>query len=218
MEAEPHSRTIQSNILIFALTVASAQTHGTGFNCELDSHADTCCTGPSFLRVDSPDDEVINVCGFNGNTTSGVPITTAATLYQDPDSGALHILVLHQVLYFGGRIKTSLLNPNQLRYGGVVVSEVPCQFEAQSSHDLVVRHDEQGPSLRIPLQMRGIMSGFESRKPTQAEYDDPTIPQYTLTVDEWDPNSALFAEKEELAATTVAAVVQQSRCLEEYAD
>ena len=218
MEAEVPSRTIHSHRLIFALNVASAQTPGSIFNCELDSHADTCCAGPNFLRIDSPDDEVINVYGFNGNQTSNVPITTVATLYQDPDSGAQYILVFHQTLYFGMRIKTTLLNPNQLRFGGVVVNEVPRQFEATSTHDLVVKHDANDPSLRIPLQLRGVMSGFQSRKPTMAEYDDPTIPQYTLTVDEWDPNSALFAEKEELATTTVAAVIQQSRGLEECKD
>ena len=90
-------------------------------------------------------------------------------LYQDPDSGTQYILVLHQILYFSARIMTSLLNPNQLRFGGVVVNEVPRQFE-------LIKHDAHDPSLRIPPQLRGIMSGFGSWKPTMAEYDDPTIP------------------------------------------
>ena len=136
MEAEPHSRTIQSSRLVLALTVASTESHGPSFNCELDSHADTCCAGRGFLRIDSPDDEIINVYGFNGNKTSDVPVTTAATLYQDPDTGEMYILVFHKVLYFGGHIKTSLLNPNQLRYGGVAVSEVPRHFVPSSTRDL----------------------------------------------------------------------------------
>ena len=52
-------------------------------------------------------------------------------LYQDPDPGAQYILVFHQILYFSARIMTSLLNPNQLRFGGVVVNEVLRHFLTQ---------------------------------------------------------------------------------------
>ena len=98
-------------------------------------------------------------------------------LCQDPDPGAQYILVFHQILYFSARIMTSLLNPNQLRFGGVVVNEVPRQFEAKSTHDLVIQLDTYDPSLRVPLQLRRVIPGFGSRKPIMAEYDDPMIPQ-----------------------------------------
>ena len=173
--------------------------------CELDSHADTTCAGANFLRIDFGESHTTNVYGFNGAKAANVPITTAATLYQNKDTGAVYILVLQEVLFFGDRLKSSLLNPNQLRFGSSKVNDIPRQFCPESTHEILVESPGE-PKLRIPLQMKGVMSVFESRKPTMEEYEDPSIPKYVMTVDSWDPNSKEFEAKEEQA--TVASVAR----------
>jgi len=47
------------------------------------------------------------------------------------------------------------------------------------------------------LTLQGVISCFETCKPTWAEYKDPLIPQVVLTLDEpWSPSSDEFAKKE----------------------
>ena len=79
---------------------------------ELDSHADTCVTGDNFLKL-SDDGQSGSNSSFNDKTQWRVPIATAATLYTS-EKGDKYILIVHQSLYFGKKLKGSLLNPNQL--------------------------------------------------------------------------------------------------------
>jgi len=86
-----------------------------------------------------------------------------------------------------------LLNPNQLRLNGVEVFDTPRQFDPNSPHAIVAE------GLNIPLDMLGVCSGFESRKPTDRELEE--FPHIDLTSDmEWDPSSDFLARREEEAA------------------
>ena len=58
-------------------------------------------------------------------TISNVPVVMVATLWEDPESGSVHILIVHQALYLGDKLYGSLLNPNQLHANGVQVEDVP---------------------------------------------------------------------------------------------
>lgn len=183
-----------------------------GDRCELDSHADTCCVGPNFVMYDTGQSyKTVNVYGFNGKPSKAVPVTSAATYYQDPTTGHSYILVIHQALYFGDKIDTTLLNPNQMRLAGVKVYDTPKQFDPTSLHALVVPA-EGGAHLTIPLTLDGVCSGFSSRAPTQDELEAPeTIPHLELTMDNcWDPKSSELAEREEKIASArqVARVIQ----------
>jgi hypothetical protein len=121
----------------------------------------------------------------------GILVATVATLYQDATTRDTYILIIHQALYFGKRLRSSLLNPNQLRNGGLVVEDVPRQFDHLSSHSI------SECKVRIPLQLEGIISGFESRAPTWEEYNDSDIPHYEIaSCDPWLPASDDFAANE----------------------
>jgi hypothetical protein len=53
------------------------------FCAELDSHADTCVVGQSYLKVEDSM-RLVSVCGYKGsNDNAKVPIVTAATVYYD---------------------------------------------------------------------------------------------------------------------------------------
>jgi hypothetical protein len=159
-------------------------------SCELDSHADTCVAGAACLLV-AHNGQKVSVQPYSSEykPIRDVPIATVATMWCDPASGECYILVIHEALYFGDRLKTTLLNPNQLRARGLIVQDVPSEFDPSSPHSIFVPDH----NLRIPLSLHGIFSGFHSVKPTWEEYE--RYPKVELTADiPWNPQSPEFAE------------------------
>jgi hypothetical protein len=71
------------------------------FRVELDSNADTCCVGGGVMIVNDTD-RFINVTPFvkSLGTAKRVPIVSAAIAYDDPRSGKVYVLIIHQALYF----------------------------------------------------------------------------------------------------------------------
>jgi hypothetical protein len=102
------------------------------------------------------------------------------------------VLIIHEALYFGERLKTStLLTPNQLRANGLVVDDVPRQFKADSTHSIF----DPASGSRIPLSIKGQASGFVSHNSTQQEWND--CHKVILTSDRpWLPNSTAIADAE----------------------
>jgi hypothetical protein len=160
------------------------------YRCELDSHADTCVAGPNTILI-AEDGRVVNVFSYSRDKTSNVPITTVATLWESPDGEKL-ILIIHEALYFGERLKTStLLTPNQLRANGLVVDDMPRQFKADSTHSIF----DPTTGVHIPLSIKGQASGFVSHKPTPREWNDCS--KVILTSERlWLPNSKVIADAE----------------------
>jgi hypothetical protein len=158
----------------------------------LDSHADTCVVGQAYLKIEESM-RVVNVSGYKASTDCAkVPIVTAATVYFDEQSQKDYCLVFHEVLWFGDSIKTALLTPNQLRANQIEVLDIPLHLGGTSHSLNITAHN-----LRIPLTLRGIMSGFLSRKPTLEEYMN--LPKVVMTRDFlWDPNSVSHAEAESM--------------------
>lgn len=182
------TRTIDLTRYILAIS-----THAGGNDrTELDSHADTCVAAGNCLKV-ADTDKTVNVSGFNTSQRDLlVPICSVATLWTSED-GTDYCLVIHEALYFGDAtgVKMTLLNPNQLRANGLIVEDVPKQFDRKSSHSITV----PAHSLVIPLDLRGIMSGFDSRKPTWDEYEN--LPRIELTnTTPWLPHNDSFADNE----------------------
>jgi hypothetical protein len=159
----------------------------------LDSHADTCVAGPNTILI-AEDGRVVNVFSYSRDKTSNVPIATVATLWESPEGEKL-ILIIHEALYFGERLKTStLLTPNQLRANGLVVDDVPRQFNANSTHSIF----DPASGVRIPLSIKGQASGFVSHKPTLKEWND--CRKVILTSERpWLPNSKAIADAEYVA-------------------
>jgi hypothetical protein len=113
---------------------------------ELDSHADTCVVGQSYLKVEDSM-RLVSVCGCKGaGDRAKVPIVTAATVYYDEQSKTDYCLVFHEVLWYGDSIKTALLTPNQLRANQVEVLDIPLQYGGTSHSLYIAAHN-----LRIPL-------------------------------------------------------------------
>jgi len=162
---------------------------------ELDSHADTTCVGKNF-RVISFTDRVCEVSPYHPdyNAISNVPIVQAATAYDDPNSGETFILVFHECLFLGDALQNTLMNPNQVRANGIVVDDIPKHLSPNpqhATHSIYVPKED----LRIPLQLRGVISCFSSRSPSDQELQTCQWIEMTNS-EEWSPDSNSFSEDE----------------------
>ena len=171
--------------------VVSSAMSVTSNRCELDSHADTFVAG-SNTRIMYTTGKVVNVYGFTSGTkpVKDVPICTVGTVYT-ASSGARYLLVIHEAIHMGDKQQGSLVNPNQLRHHGLTVDECPRQFDANSTHSVY----SPGSNVMIPLELDGVISYFETTKPTDDELVN--LDKVYLTSDtDWDPYSKAFNEKE----------------------
>ncbi len=162
---------------------------------ELDTHADTCVAGSNTVVLELTG-KVVSVspfCDSQYQSIEDVPVATVATAYDCPVTGKVHILVINEALYFGEKMKNTLLCPNQLRANGVQVHDCPKQYDPLSRHSVYVQSND----LEIPLSMRGVISGFTTRIPTQAELDDFSTHVELTSEKEWDPYSIDFSATEE---------------------
>ena len=164
---------------------------------ELDSHADTCVAGSNFAMLYS-NGETAEVYSFSDESApfGKIPIATAATAWTDESTGEAILLIFNECLFFGDRLKHSLLCPNQMRDFGHKVSDIPTQFDASSSHSI----DTTDPKLRINLHLRGVISYMETWLPSQAMLDDPNMKRIVMTSDRpWKPYLPRFQEQEDAA-------------------
>ena len=146
-------------------------------------------------------EERVNVFPFADEYAAiqDIPIATVATIWENPKNGELWMLVFHEALYFGSKLKESLLCPNQMRDAGIKIEDVPMQYDAASSHSIKVND-----VLEIPLEMHGVISHIQTRLPTEDElenYRQGLLQSVELTADvPWEPYSDKFAEQENVAA------------------
>ena len=162
--------------------------------CELDSHADTCVAGSNCVLFEEPTRHVsVQAYSDEYKPLKDIPVATVATVWMCPETGERYLLLIHEALFFGERMKHSLICPNQLRAHGATVEDVPRQFDKKSRHAIRLPND---PPTTIPLVLRGIISYFETTKPTSSDLDD--LPRLELTSPlPWDPYSPQFEEVEE---------------------
>jgi hypothetical protein len=97
-----------------------------------------------------------------------VPIITAAIAYDDPKSGKVYILVIHQALYFP-EMNRCLLCPMQMRLNDVVLNERP---KFLTKHPTDLDHAIVLEGLTISLDIFNVASFFHGRTPTRKEYDE----------------------------------------------
>jgi hypothetical protein len=93
-----------------------------------------------------------------------LPWSTSNSLYP----------IFHQWLYFGERLAHSLICPNQLRLNGITISDVPKQFNQNLKHSI----DVPDKDFTIPLEMRGVISFFDSHKLSQDKLAGYVLPHY----------------------------------------
>ena len=170
----PH-RFISAVSFIAALERVAAASSEIETRCELDSHTDTCVGGSNTVLIGLIQSRVTVSAFAPGYGKKDFPMGTVGTVWTEPNTGVSYLLVIHQAIFLGDELKHSLINPNQLRANGLQVDDCPQQFDHRSTHSIII--DE--PEMTIPLDLRGIISYFPSRKPTQEEIQ--TLEQVHLT-------------------------------------
>ena len=140
----------------------------------LDSHAGTSAGGSNFVMMDRPEEvaQYVDVSLFSDKykPLKGIPVASCATEWTSPLNGRTYILVFHQMLFFGDKLKHSLLCPNQMRDYGNQVEDTPRQYEPHSAHGITIMSDDNKKEyILIPLNLEGPVSYFDTRRPTEEE-------------------------------------------------
>eukprot|EP00536_Pseudo-nitzschia_multiseries_P016348 jgi/Psemu1/45862/gm1.45862_g len=146
---------------------------------ELDSHVDTTVAGSNMVLL-NPDQITthVDVAPFSEEykPLKKIPIGSCVTAWTSPTSGQVYIIVFHQALYFGNKLKNSLICPNQVRDCNFnSVEETPHQFDPRSKHGITLQtpmEDDDSKKVFIKLNMRNVISYFPTRKPTKLELDE----------------------------------------------
>jgi hypothetical protein len=90
-----------------------------------------------------------------------VPIVNASTAYTDSETGETLILHFNQVLWYGKNMQVSLINPNQMRHNGWMVSDDP----TDNNRTFGITGDD----VVIPFEIMGTTIFFTSHVPTRWE-------------------------------------------------
>ena len=163
---------------------------------ELDTHADTCVGGANTVLL-STTGESASVSTFSGERKpfTEIPIGTVATTWTMPTTGERIVLVIHEALYFGDRLATTLLCPNQLRANGIRVNDMPHQFDKASTHSIHVKSTAE-EEIVIPLTLDGVISYVaDCTKPSEDDLTNGWRVELTSDM-EWTPYDNGFAEAE----------------------
>jgi hypothetical protein len=145
--------------------------------CELDSHADTSVAGRNFALISEPT-RMVTVHGCSPELTPLPRVAFAATVWQHPTTAVEYLLILHQCLYFGNRMEHSLICPNQMRSSRLIVGDTPQQFCVKGTFSIFDATQE----IQIPPTMKGVVSVFDTHKPTQEQIEN--LPRITITSDD----------------------------------
>jgi hypothetical protein len=146
--------------------------------------------------------QVTPYSGIEYMPLNDIPVGTCITAYDNPENGEVILLLFGQSLYLGDRMDHSLVNPNQMRHNGNEVHDVPKQF--QGRHEIVLTGTNGQPSLTIPLVLTGVVSGFHTRLPTDAELDSDCREYWATSPDLWEPSSEFLEVAEPLRTIPVA--------------
>ena len=181
------------------LNAQVSSVHVEEIRCELDSHADTCVVGNEAL-IFQDFGRPVQVSAYDPSlgTKPDMKVVSAALAYDDPNTGEVKILIVHQAILIP-TIDHTLLSPMQMRMNGVNVDECPRFLDPKlddDSHTIQVPGPD-GDVLHVPLRLHGVTSYFPCRKPTQEEFNSGD--QYVLTAEtpEWDPHDSSFAKQED---------------------
>jgi hypothetical protein len=149
----------------------------------MDNHADTTCFGRILWRSNLQASIVkcrLSVTNMTTWLTSQLPVASAATAWDDPETGETTILLFHQGLWFGDDLTNSLINPNQCRSHGIDICDDP--FDPNRT----IRIVDTLTDLTIPMEFGRSFVYFQSRAPTMEEIRDN--PHIEMTSDfPWDP-------------------------------
>ena len=177
---------------------------GTVARCELDTHADTCVAGPNF-QLDEYTGDHCDVTPYSNEyqPLKNVPIVNASTAFTDPKTGETIILRFNQVLWYGRKLNMSLINPNQIRHSGIVVSDDP----TDKTRDFGIT----GDTFHIPFDMQGTTVFFDSRVPTAWEYEHCRIVEMTIDTP-WNPGEVNISTINNTSNLTMEQLTYRNVC------
>jgi len=174
-------------------------------NAELDSHADTIVAG-STCRILELTNQSCDVFPYSDHyePIKNVPIAKVATAYDHPITGQTYILVFGQALYMGDKMHHTLICPNQARVNGVIVDNVPQHLSKDKSSTHSIYFPLQ--DVRIPLELKGVISYLLTRYPSQEKINNCTWLQVTGD-GTWDSYSHAFFEDEQILINRTKSVL-----------
>jgi hypothetical protein len=185
---------------ICSITMHLGSLRQTGPACrsDRDSHANASVVGMEVITFQDFE-RLVNVSGYypTGPVAMALKTVSAGMSYDVPGSGRVVIVIVHQAINLP-HLPHNLLNPMQMRLNDVVVNETPkfqCANPTNLSHTITVKGENMNDELIIPLDLRGVVSCFTTRKPTQEEFD--TCDRYELTYESpvYDPSRSSYAEQ-----------------------
>ena len=110
---------------------------------ECDSHADTTVAGSTMMIFEELSDvhDYVDVAPFSESyePIKNILIATAETAYDDPSDGTTTLILFGQSLFFGDKMASSLICPNQVRENGNIVEDCPRQYNKNSRHGLTLQ-------------------------------------------------------------------------------
>ena len=162
---------------------------------ELDSHANMVVLGKECF-VFEPTGKTCSVEPFSSELgiAQNVPIVDAALAYDCPFTYETYILIIRNALHIE-TMQHNLIPPFIMREGGVQVNDIPkmhCTDPDIDDHCISFKDTE----LRIPLQLKGIFSYFNTRKPLPSELYDKDKVFITPDASEWNPHCMSYAQNE----------------------
>ena len=164
---------------------------------ELDSHADSPVVG-KYAWILEDTGRRTTVTGFTSDLGKpiSVPVVNAAVAYNCEFTGKTHILVLCNALHFK-RMENNAIPPFMMRLAGNEVDEFP---KFLSKNRTKKNHSMYFPTqdIRIPFQLKGIISYVPTRCPTKAKIDNKEGKYLLLTpnIPTWDLHTALYKDQE----------------------
>ena len=166
--------------------------HNTYSKSELDSHANMIVLGNGCFVFESTG-KTCNVEPFDPQlgTVQNIPIVDAAIAYDCPFSHETYILIIRNALHIAS-MNHNLIPPFIMREGGVIVNDVPkihCDNPNIYDHCISFKDID----LKIPLQLNGIFSYFNSRKPLPSELYNKDKVFITPDASEWNPHCLSYS-------------------------
>ena len=161
---------------------------------ELDSHANMPVVGIE-SQIICRTGQTASVCPYNPDyAPKEIPIVDAALLYQAPFNGKETILVICNALYVES-MQSNLIPPFIMREHGIRVcntAKIHISDPDVDDHAIIIEDH-----LRMPLQLHGTFSYFQTRKPTLNELNE-NDDVYTLTPEHFNPHNDAYARNEAL--------------------
>jgi hypothetical protein len=117
------------------------------------------------------------------------------------------MLIIHEALYFGDRQESTLLNSNQLRANGLIVEDVPRQYDLNSLHLIVA--PKAGVTIPLSISQR---SNLWIRYRHGGVLRRGLLPRSSSR--ERKPNSSEFANKEEMLIGGVSTLDERGAVLD----